>query len=133
MVAVWPGGAKGPREVAMRHALFIIAGAALLLAGCTGETAAFEHLQRLAEAGDVGPQIELAHAYADPARFPGRGPTRPDMLQAAKWCYIAETMHTAIAEPACRDVLAEASVWDQAEGQLLARSYYEGPERWNTD
>jgi hypothetical protein len=114
----------------MRHPLFTLAGAALLLAGCTGQSMAFEHLLALAESGDVGPQIELAHAYADPARFPDRGPTRADMTQATKWCYIAMATRTAVAEPACRDLLATASLAARTEGQWLARNWLEGPERY---
>jgi hypothetical protein len=114
----------------MRHTPFTLAGAALLLAGCTGQSAGFMHLQALAEAGDARSQVELAQAYADPARFPDRGPTRADLTQATKWCYIALATGTAVAEPVCTDLLAAAPPPDRTEGQWMARNWLEGPERW---
>ncbi len=67
----------------MKHRVVIVA-AAWLLAGCTGQSEGFMHLLALAQSDNVEAQITLAHAYADPAAFPGRGPTQPNGREAAK-------------------------------------------------
>lgn len=83
----------------------------------------FEHLRQLAESGNADSQVELAHAYLAPARFPGRGPTQPDIIQAVKWCAIAEATRASVAVPACLDVLAAASPWELSQGRQLANGW----------
>lgn len=114
----------------MKHRVAALAAAALL-AGCTGQSEGFEHLLALARSDDAQAQIALAHAYADPAAFPGQGPTRPDGRKAAKWCYIALGKHPAETGKACADVLAKISAQDRTWGEGEANDWMLGPTFWD--
>ena len=111
----------------MKHRVAVVA-AAWLLAGCSGQSEGFDHLLALAWADNADAQIALAHAYADPAAFPGRGPTRPDGREAAKWCYIAVGKHPSETGKACADVLTTISPQDRAWGQGEADDWVRGPD-----
>jgi hypothetical protein len=117
----------------MKHRVAVAAGAAWLLAGCTGQSEGFEHLLAQARNDNVEAQITLAHAYADPARFPGRGPTRPDGREAAMWCYVAVAKHPAVADKACADVLTTTSPQDRAWGLGEADDWMQGPDSPESD
>ena len=99
----------------MKYRVAVVA-VAWLLAGCTGQSEGFLHLLALASADNLEAQITLAHAYADPAGFPGRGPTQPNGREAAKWCYIAMAKHPLVADKPCADVLTTLSPQDRAWG-----------------
>ncbi len=83
----------------------------------------FEHLRQLAESGNADSQVELAHAYLAPARFPGRGPTQPDIIQAVKWCAIAQAYRTWPSAMACADVETAASPLELSQGRQLANDW----------
>ena len=137
MVAGWRCRAKCRTVVANRlHVAMLgktmkpiqltVAGTALMLAGCAGLPGdGFAHLEALADSGDVGPQIELAHVYANPSLMPGNT-RQPDMLLAVKWCYIASALQTARATPACADVMAKASPYDRWQGMTLGDQWLQG-------
>jgi hypothetical protein len=110
----------------MKHRVAVVA-AAWLLAGCTGQSEGFLHLLALAGSDNLAAQITLAHAYANPAAFPDRGPTQPNGREAAKWCYVAMTKHPEVADQACADVLSAISPEDRAWGQGEANDWMLGP------
>jgi hypothetical protein len=115
----------------MKHIRPVFIALAASLAGCASNgSMGFMHLEALANSGNSDSQVTLAHAYADPARFPDRAPAKADMVEAVKWCYLAaQTDRSATA--ACADVMKAATPEQTAAGQNAAVDWLEASQPWN--
>jgi hypothetical protein len=114
----------------MTHNCSIAIGLAALLAGCATGSPGFMHLDALANAGNADAQVKLAHAYADPARFPVEAPAKADMAKAVKWCFLAEQTSQS-AKASCGDVMASATPEETISGRNAAMDWIDQSQPWN--